>query len=76
MSAFQEYWDREAIRLLKEGGGIPSLMDRCHHAFEAGRQHELEKEAKSLDDALKIVGEKLRAKSQDYLQWKTKNAIA
>jgi hypothetical protein len=44
MSAFQTYWDREAIRLLGDTheNHIPTIYDRTRHAYEAGAAKERE----------------------------------
>jgi len=34
---FEDYWATEGIRLLLMNGKLPTIMDRCRHAFEAGR---------------------------------------
>lgn len=59
MNRFDEYWDREGIRLVMEGGRAPDTIERCRHAFEAGRRAEAEQIG--WQRAIAEVGEKIRA---------------
>jgi len=36
-SDFDTYWSRDGIRLLTPDHKIPTLEERCRHAFEAGQ---------------------------------------
>lgn len=49
---FETYWNQEGIRLLGDTPQthIPTLEDRCRHAFNAGRKACLEDLTFKLDD--------------------------